>query len=324
MTKSIISYAFILVLLFVGSLLPTHCFGQEADQEAEAVGQDSAYQYDPKYSGTFDIGKIGKITLPPNHLFLNKKDANQYLVSLGNPPDEDVLGLIVAINPDSTMRGFFYVISYIGDGHIDDSDAEDMDYEELLEDMKSSLTEENPERIEAGYQPIQLLGWASSPFYDAKKHVLHWAKDLRFGQDSTATINYNFVVLTREGKVLINAVCDKSTLAEVKTAGENLLDKFVVTPGSRYDEFDSSIDKLAAYGIGGLIAGKVLAKAGFFSIIAAFFLKFIKVIILGVGGLGAYLVNLFRKKKAEANTTEEASAALPEAKDPEPTEPAAE
>ncbi len=324
MTKSIISYAFILVLLFVGSLLPTNCFAQEDDQEAEAVEPDTAYEYDPKYSGTYDIGKIGKITVPPNHLFLDSKDAKQYLMSLDNPPSDDILGLVLAVNPDSTMRNIFYVIWYVNDGHIDDSDAKNMDFTELLEQMQTDLHEGNRMRLDGGYKPIKLLGWASPPFYDDKKHVLHWAKELRFGQDTISTINYNFVVLTREGKVKITAVCDKTTLAEVKTAGEDLLDKFEVVSGSRYIDYDSSIDKLAAYGIGGLIAGKVLSKAGFFSIIGAFFLKYIKVIILGLGGLGAYLINLFRKKKVVQRTTAVATASSPEANEPEPTEPAAE
>ena len=41
-------------------------------------------------------------------------------------------------------------------------------------------------------------------------------------------------------------------------------------------DFDSKIDNVAAWTIGGLVAGKVLAKAGFFAII----LKFIKPLLL--------------------------------------------
>ncbi len=45
-----------------------------------------------------------------------------------------------------------------------------------------------------------------------------------------------------------------------------------------YSDFDSSIDKVAAVGIGGSIAGKVLAKAGLCAVIA----KFAKFIVVGV------------------------------------------
>ena len=34
--------------------------------------------------------------------------------------------------------------------------------------------------------------------------------------------------------------------------------------GNRYEDFDPELDKVAAYGIGALVAGKVAAKAGLF------------------------------------------------------------
>lgn len=53
-------------------------------------------------------------------------------------------------------------------------------------------------------------------------------------------------------------------------------------------QFQQDVDKIAAYGIGGLIAGKILSKAGIFVILA----KFWKVITLAVVGVLA----AFRKK----------------------------
>jgi uncharacterized membrane-anchored protein len=67
--------------------------------------------------------------------------------------------------------------------------------------------------------------------------------------------------------------------------------------GNRYADFNSNTDKVAAWTIGGLVAGKVLAKVGFF----ALFLKYIKLIIIAVGG-GAAAVWRFitgRRKKEE-------------------------
>ena len=52
--------------------------------------------------------------------------------------------------------------------------------------------------------------------------------------------------------------------------------------GARYGDFDASIDEIAAVGIGGLIAGKVLAKAGFLVLALAFLKKggFLLVLLL--------------------------------------------
>ena len=51
-------------------------------------------------------------------------------------------------------------------------------------------------------------------------------------------------------------------------------------PSSRAsaEDYDPSTDRLAAYGIGGLIAGKVLGKVGLFAKLA----KFGKFIVVGV------------------------------------------
>jgi uncharacterized membrane-anchored protein len=70
------------------------------------------------------------------------------------------------------------------------------------------------------------------------------------------------------------------------------------TDGNRYTDFKPGTDKVAAYGFAGLIAGGVLAKAGFFKVIWLFAAKFIKVIIVGVVALFAGIGKLFGKKKA--------------------------
>jgi uncharacterized membrane-anchored protein len=57
---------------------------------------------------------------------------------------------------------------------------------------------------------------------------------------------------------------------------------------NKYSDFDSSSDRIAEYTIGGLIAGKVLAKVGFFALIA----KFGKIIVVAVI---AFIVGIFRK-----------------------------
>ena len=47
-----------------------------------------------------------------------------------------------------------------------DEDADNIDYDELLAQMKESTAEGSKERVKQGYQSIELIGWASPPFYD--------------------------------------------------------------------------------------------------------------------------------------------------------------
>ncbi len=62
-----------------------------------------------------------------------------------------------------------------------------------------------------------------------------------------------------------------------------------------YKDFDPKIEQVAAWTIGGLVAGKVLAKVG----VATFFLKFWKLIALGFVAAGGFIVKLFKRKSTE-------------------------
>ena len=60
------------------------------------------------------------------------------------------------------------------------------------------------------------------------------------------------------------------------------------------------MDKVAAYGLGALVAGKVLAKTGLIAAAIIFLKKFGVFIVLG---LGALVGRLFKKKSADDNDT---------------------
>lgn len=70
------------------------------------------------------------------------------------------------------------------------------------------------------------------------------------------------------------------------------------TEGNAYADYNSGTDKIAAYTIGGLVAGKVLAKVGFFAII----FKFGKFIFGGLV-LAFYAVKKFFTGKGKEEET---------------------
>jgi uncharacterized membrane-anchored protein len=61
--------------------------------------------------------------------------------------------------------------------------------------MKEDMESENEERKKEGYPAIQIVGWASKPFYDKNRKILHWAKELKFEGGSENTLNYNIRIL---------------------------------------------------------------------------------------------------------------------------------
>jgi uncharacterized membrane-anchored protein len=68
--------------------------------------------------------------------------------------------------------------------------------------------------------------------------------------------------------------------------------------GHRYADFDSSVDELAAYGIGGLIAGKVLLKGGLLAKLGLLLAKGWKLIAVVVVVAGSFLKRLLGRSEA--------------------------
>jgi len=255
-------------------------------------------------SFNYDYGKISlenglaEIDIPENYKFLNAEQSKYVLTDLwGNPPSE-VLGLLFPKNINPIDDNFTYAVevTYSSDGYIDDEDAKDLDYDNLLEEMQDDTSAANPERKELGYPEMELIGWASKPFYDADEKKLHWAKELSFEGEEINTLNYNIRVLGRKGYLNLNAIGTIDILPEFKKDVDEILNSVHFTNGNKYADFNPEIDEVAAYGIGGLIAGKLLAKAGFFALI----LKFWKIIAIAVvGAFTVFKKKIFGTKKEE-------------------------
>ncbi|OXB17595.1 DUF2167 domain-containing protein [Flavobacterium reichenbachii] len=278
----------------------------------------AAYYDKIEKSFNYESGKIkltegdGTLNVPKGFKFLNGEQTQNILSNLwGNPEDKSVLGSLVPDGKGVTHAdSWMFVISYQGDGYVKDDDADDIDYDDLLKTMKEDVASENEERKKAGYPEVQLIGWASTPFYDNNLKVLHWAKELQFGQDKEHTLNYDLRVLGRKGMYNISAVAGVQQLAEVKASIPGIVKSVEFNDGNKYLDFDADTDTVAAWTIGGLVAGKVLAKVGFFAILA----KFGKVIVIGIIAAFAALKKFLFGKKDQVVTRpiEEETALLDE------------
>lgn len=293
-----------LVTLLWVALLAMHVHAQET---SETLTEEEQKAYLEKIdsinnSFTYEYGKVvlqnglAEIQVPEGYKFLDAKQSKYVLTDLwGNPPSE-VLGMLFPKATDPMSENFTYAveITYSNEGHINDDDAQNLDYDELLQQMKDDTKSGNAQRKKLGYPTIDFIGWASDPFYDAATKKLHWAKELNFEGETIHTLNYNIRVLGRNGYLNLNAIGTIDVLPQFKQDVNNILHSVAFTEGNTYADFNPDIDKVAAYGIGGLIAGKVLAKAGFFAMI----LKFWKIIAIGIVGLfTAFKNKLFGSKK---------------------------
>ena len=246
-------------------------------------------------------GGIGELQVPRGFRYLDSAQSRTIITDVWHNPDGRCLGMLFPEGKGPLGADTWaYVIEYDAMGYVKDDDADDIKYDELLTDMQKETEEANPEREEAGYEPMHLLGWAATPYYDKEHHVLHWAKSIQFGgAEADTTLNYNVRLLGRKGVLVLNAVGEPGQLAQIKASIPGLLSGVQFAKGEQYADFNPSIDEVAAYGIGGLVAGKVLAKVGLFALLA----KFWKLGLVALAGLWTAVKRYFgfgAKEGAEA------------------------
>lgn len=248
-------------------------------------------------TGVIEIEAADAVLNVPEHFyFLNAEDTQKVLVDVwGNPPDQTTLGMLLPSEVTPFDEDSWAVtIEYEEDGYVSDEDADDINYNDLLVQMKEDTQVSSKERVEAGYETIELVGWASPPYYDANEKKLHWAKELKFGEEQAHTLNYNIRILGRKGVLVLNFIANMDQKATIDSNLDDVLALAEFDQGSKYSDFDPEIDEVAAYGLGALVAGKVIAKTGFLAVALVFLKKFGVFILIG---LGALLKSIFSRKK---------------------------
>lgn len=227
------------------------------------------------------------LDLPEGFGYIPPLEAGNYLRALGNTPGESLSGLIVPVG--SQPNDWFVVINYVASGYIKDDDARDWDAAELLESLRAGTQEDNKQRAQMGIPEMEIIGWVEQPTYDDQAKRLVWSVSSRNkGQSATLEngINYNTYALGREGYYSLNLVTGLNTLARDKVAAHTLLAALQYKDGKRYENFDSSTDKVAEYGLAALVAGVAAKKLGLLAMLALAFAKFWKLILIGLAGLG--------------------------------------
>jgi uncharacterized membrane-anchored protein len=249
--------------------------------------------------GPADIALLDQavLRLPADALFIPKLEAARIMRSLGNVVhDASFVGLIVGTKPGDEWA---VVTSYFKDGYIKDDDAKDWNADELLQHLKDGTVEANKERVARGFDELEVLGWVEKPAYDAATHRLVWsllAKDKGEPDSAEKGINYNTYALGRDGHFSLNLLTSSDRVDADKAAAHALLAALSYNPGKRYEDFDSSTDRIAEYGLAALIGGVVAKKLGLFALIGVFVAKFAKVIGIAALALGAGVWNFFRRK----------------------------
>ncbi|MBR6981773.1 MAG: DUF2167 domain-containing protein [Prevotella sp.] len=236
------------------------------------------------------------VTVPQGFVFMDIEQTKKLLVDYwGNPEDrmEDVIGSLVPASCEAFYQiAVAYIISYENCGYIKDDDASSIDYDELMKQIQKASAEAN-ESLPVE-QRLTIKGWAVTPQYLKSSHTLIWAKTV--GSVDGESVNYDMRILGKDGLVSLNAVADPTALDEIVSTGSMMMNSVTFDNGYAYSDFDPKRDRISDWTIGGLIAGGVLAKTGFFAKLGVLLVKFWKLIAVAVIAIGASIKKIFKKR----------------------------
>lgn len=242
------------------------------------------------------IGEIAEIQVPEGYVFLDGPDTRELLQAMGNPVSGRELATLTSASEDSDWFVFF---EFSEVGYVKDDDGADLDADAILESIRQGNEQANEERRRRGWSTIDVVGWEMPPSYNAMTNNLEWA--IRGRSEEGVSVNHNTRLLGRRGVMEVGLVCSPETLETNLVTAKNLLEGFSYRSGHSYAEYVKG-DKVAEYGLAGLIAGGGLALAAKTGLLK----KLWKLIVLAVVAVGAFLKRIFGGGRAAAEGAEAA------------------
>lgn len=224
--------------------------------------------------------------------YLNKVHITNLYRILGIPAAENVVGWVIPGTPtdDEGVESKFNLIKVeVADiGYIAADGDVDWDFDRIIETISE-------DQIKRGHT---VTGWVEKPNYQRDKRSLKWSFEAKDEKNESFDA-YQSLILGRAGVMGFSIVAPSEHRNDMLAMTHKLIDSAQFTPGNRYEDYVSGVDKEAAVGLAALVGGAAVAKKlGIFAIVLAFLVKFWKVIALAIGGIT--LVLGMKKKKAEA------------------------
>ena len=280
----------------------TPAFAQSQPQQQVKAEIQAAWDAASKTAvrGPAQIKLLDEATLniTSDEVFIPSAEANRIMAALGNPSTPSRFGLVVSKNDKVP---WVVDVDWTKEGYVRDGDAKDWQPDALLQSLKDGTEQDNAARLARGLPALDVTGWVEQPAYDAKNHRLVWSLSLRdrgSPANEPQTINYNTYALGRDGYFSLDLITGSDTIATDKQVARNLLATLNYVPGKRYQDFRSSTDKVAAYGLAALIGVVAVKKLGLLAMLGVFFVKVWKLAAIAVAGAAGAFRRFFKRRGA--------------------------
>lgn len=269
-----------------------------SDADKQALAKSIQWKPGPAQGS---LGSWAEIAVPEGFVFAGPGDAMKFLELCENIPDPNTAGIL---QPTAENESWFLAFEYMDTGHVNEDEKSAIDAAALLRQMQANEVAANEARRQRGFQSLFARDWIVPPAYETDTRRLAWALRLQAeGADAQEICNYNVRLLGRTGVMSATLVCDPQDISRLVPQVKGLLQGFEFQQGQRYGEWRAG-DKVAAYGLTGLITGGaavVAAKSGLFAKLAAAVAKMGKAIVIGVIALLGGAWKMMTGKRASSS-----------------------
>jgi len=237
--------------------------------------------------------------LPAAEVFVPQPQADQLLNVMGNPgANPEILGLILPRDPRATWA---MPVRFHKSGFIKDDDARTWDADAMLRNLRDGTADQNKARERAGVPALEVIGWSDAPRYDATRQRLTWAMTARVAgarADAPQNVNYNTFALGREGYFSLNLMTALADLPALRSVADQQIAALDYNPGKRYADFDPKTDRVAGYGLIGLVVEAADHKESVVAQALAVGRRYAAIIVAALVVLVAVVIGLRRRKPA--------------------------
>ena len=231
-----------------------------------------------------------KINISSNFEILEGTEAHQMLYWL-NGVDFSYVD-VYAMGQNSEQYLFYYTDS----GYVKTDDWTDVDPDKFIKEMIENYKASNSTRQQNGQATVQDVTWKKKPYLDGTYNSVYYAFNVTWS-DNSSTVEGTAIILGKEGYTTASYVAGTDGYQEQMLLNLSKIHKF--NTAKEYKDWKSG-DKVAAAGIGALLATTLGVKALKPGIIAAgllLFKKFWFIIVLPFIWLGKLFTGSDKKKK---------------------------
>ena len=212
------------------------------------------------------------ILIKDEGIIQGKKDVNQYTWwSFGQAADDDDIAIIRGLGDYS----YSFYLAYNDDGYISLDDWKELDPKSLINQLRETAKKNAEYYKSQNLEYVKSIDWIFQPSLNEKFKTVSYSYKVVWS-DNKITMEAKNLTLGKKGyisSVYVIPYSENLNLEKEASYAKQFANTVKFNEGYRHADYKSG-DKVAAMGIGGLVAGslgvKALAKAGVF----AKFLKF--------------------------------------------------